>query len=135
ALNECRFCVHAHWAAAWHAGATVVTIEDLIADVDASAVDEALKPLLKLARKITQEPARVQQADVDAVFAAGWDEKAWRDTVAIAARTNMVNRIVKGFEITKAGQKRRGRKAGSRRHGYLERMERLMTDGGKTSDQ
>ena len=48
-------------------------VEHLI-DLDASAVDDKLKPVLRFVKKLTETPSRMMQADVDAIFDAGWDE-------------------------------------------------------------
>jgi hypothetical protein len=38
-------------------------------------------------------------ADVDAIFAAGWDDRALHDAVAICGLFNLMNRVVNGLGI------------------------------------
>ena len=40
------------------------------------------------------------QEDADAVFDAGWDEKALHDAIAVCARMSFMNRLVEGFGFT-----------------------------------
>jgi hypothetical protein len=37
------------------------------------------------------------QADADAVFAAGWEERALHDAIAITARMSFMHRLVEGY--------------------------------------
>lgn len=58
-------------------------VTDLLADVDTAPVDEPMKPVLRLVRTLTLDPSRVREADVAAVYAAGWDERALHDAVQL----------------------------------------------------
>ena len=40
-------------------------------DIDGAAVDPKMRPVLRYARKFTQQPSSMTQADADAIFAAG----------------------------------------------------------------
>ena len=73
--------------------------EGLMADLESSAIDEKLKPLLAYVGKLTRTPAMMAQADADRVYAAGWDEKALFDAVSVCALFNFMNRIVEGSGI------------------------------------
>ena len=64
-----------------------------------AAVDEGLKPVLKYVRKLTLTPARMTQADADAVFGAGWDEKAFHFAIMICGMFNLYNRLLEGYGI------------------------------------
>ncbi|MCZ6496020.1 MAG: peroxidase, partial [Alphaproteobacteria bacterium] len=48
---------------------------------------------------LTMEPTKLTQADADAVFAAGWDEVALHHAIAVAARYNLVNRLIHGHGV------------------------------------
>jgi hypothetical protein len=47
--------------------------------------------LMANARKLTEHPARIAQADADAILAVGWDESAIFHTVAVTALFNFMN--------------------------------------------
>ncbi|MEQ9449515.1 MAG: hypothetical protein RLN70_11530, partial [Rhodospirillaceae bacterium] len=85
-VAECAFVyvAHAEVAHAW--GIEEGLIEALLNDFDSAPVEPRLRPLLAFVRKLTSTPGDMTQADADAVFAAGWEEKALHDAIAITAR-------------------------------------------------
>ena len=48
---------------------------------------------------MTLTPARVTQSDVDAVFAAGWDEQSVHQAICVCARFSMMNRLTLGHGL------------------------------------
>ncbi len=64
---------------------------------------ERLKPLLRYARKLTLTPSKITPGDAEALLAAGWEEQALHDAVAICGLFNLMNRLVEGLGIA-AGQ-------------------------------
>ena len=98
-LNQCQYCSGAHRTFAIDNGMDPSFFEALMADVDTADVSEKLKPILHFVRKLTLTPSRVTQADADRVFAAGWDEQALGDAIAICALFNFYNRLVDGHGV------------------------------------
>ncbi len=45
----------------------------------------------------------MSQEDADAVFAAGWDERALHDAIAVTARMNFMCRVVQGYGFVPLG--------------------------------
>ena len=86
-------------------------LDSMLGDLDASAVDEKLKPVLSYVRKLTETPSRMVQADVDAIFDAGWDENCFHYTVMICGLFNLMNRLMDGYGVknTPDGRIERGR--------------------------
>ncbi|WP_027943934.1 carboxymuconolactone decarboxylase family protein [Amycolatopsis taiwanensis] len=99
-LNSCGYCHGVHTATAARFGIAEETLTALLADVDTAPVDERLKPLLAYVGKLTGTPSRMTDADADAVFAAGWNERALHDAVSVCALFNFMNRLVEGLGIT-----------------------------------
>jgi uncharacterized peroxidase-related enzyme len=99
-LNVCGYCHGVHAATAQAFGVSAGTLAALLADVDSAPVAAQLKPLLRYAGKLTVNPAKITPADAEAVLAAGWDERALHDAVAVCALFNMMNRLVDGLGIT-----------------------------------
>ena len=58
-----------------------------------------MKPILRYAQKLTEDPRGVSKVDADAVFAAGWDETGLYQAVAVIALFNFMNRLVEGLGI------------------------------------
>ncbi|MDE2471059.1 MAG: peroxidase-related enzyme [Bradyrhizobium sp.] len=99
ALNECRYCRGVHTATAERLGSAQGAVAALVDDLDAAPIDRRMKPVLRYARKLTQSPGGIAQADADAVFAEGWNETALYHTVAVTALFNFMNRLVEGLGI------------------------------------
>lgn len=97
AVAGCDFVGVAHAEVAYAWGIQQGSIERLVADFDAAPVEPRLKALLGFVRKLAVTPGQVAQADADAVFAAGWDEHALHDAIAITARAAFMQRLVQGF--------------------------------------
>ncbi len=92
------FVAHAEVAYAW--GIERGLLEALLADFDAAKLEPRWRALLGFVRKLAVSPAEVTQADADTVFAAGWDEHALHDAIAITARAAFMQRLVQGFGFT-----------------------------------
>lgn len=57
---------------------------------------EKIKPIIAYVTKLTLSPAKMTQADADAVYGAGWSEQALYDAILVASLFNLMNRIVEG---------------------------------------
>jgi uncharacterized peroxidase-related enzyme len=97
-LNHCRYCHGVHSATAELLGIKH-ELADTKIDIDTAGVDPKMRPVLRYARKLTQKPDSVTQADADAIFAAGWEESALYYVVAVTALFNFMNRLVEGMGI------------------------------------
>ena len=98
-LNACAYCHGAHRVAAEVFGVDAAVVDAMMADLEASPVEARLKPILAYVRKLTLTPARIVEADAEAVYAAGWEEQALFDAVSVCALFNFMNRIVEGAGI------------------------------------
>ena len=98
-VNACSYCHGVHTATAEAFGVPPGLLADALADLDSSAVDERLRPVLRYVGKLTGAPSRVGPDDADAVFAAGWDETALYHAVLVCALFNFMNRMVDGLGI------------------------------------
>jgi uncharacterized peroxidase-related enzyme len=92
----CKFVYIAHSEVAHAWGIEEGLIDRLLDDLDSAPIEPRLKPLLAFVRKLTLAPANMTQADADAVFAVGWDEKALHDAIAITGRMSFMQRLVEG---------------------------------------
>jgi len=98
-LNACHYCHGVHKVTAEQFGIAPGLLEELLDDPSAAQISPKLKPLLAYAKKLTLTPAKMTQADADAVFAAGWDERALHDAVSVIALFNFMNRMLDGHGI------------------------------------
>jgi uncharacterized peroxidase-related enzyme len=107
-LNQCQFCLPAHTQHATKGGFDVAVLPGLVANIDTAAISDRLRPIFRFVKKLTEQPARIVQADADAVFAAGWNEAALGDAIAVCAFFNMVNRIADGHGLKATRPERLG---------------------------
>ncbi len=109
--NDCTYCYDTHKATAEAFGVDGNLLESMLSDLDASDVDENLKPVLRFVKNLTETPSRMVQADVDAIFAAGWDEDAYHYAVMICGLFNLMNRMIDGYGVknTAEGRMMRGK--------------------------
>ena len=118
-MTACGFCAGAHRGAAVAFGIDPDVFDGMMRDVERAPVDDKLKPILAFVRKLTQSPAKIVQADADAVFAAGWDEAALSHAINVSALFNYFNRVVDGHGLAAdaAADSERGKALASM--GYL----------------
>lgn len=69
-------------------------MEGALADLEASALAEADKALLRFVVKVNGEAHAVAAADVAAVTAAGWTDEAVYDAIMVCALFNFYNRWI-----------------------------------------
>lgn len=100
AVNACSYCAGAHGAAAAEFGIPEETIDALIDDIERAPVEPVMRPVLKMARKLTLTPSRMIQADIDAVLDAGWGERGVYDAIQVTALYNLMNRLVDGLGLS-----------------------------------
>jgi len=101
-INHCEFCAGGHTALAART-VDVTVLDELIANVDTAAISDRLKPIFRFVKKLTETPSRIVQADVESIFAAGWEETAVEDAIAVCCLFNMLNRIANGYGLRSAG--------------------------------
>jgi uncharacterized peroxidase-related enzyme len=98
-VNACRFCHDAHRLYARAFGIPDAVMDQALANLDSAAIDPALKPLLAYVGKLTRDPTGLRRPDAEAVYAAGWSERALYDAVQVCALFNMMNRIIEGTGV------------------------------------
>jgi alkylhydroperoxidase family enzyme len=101
-LNQSAFCYQTHQRSAMPLGVETVVFGPLKADIDRANGDAKLKPILHFVKKLTLTPRLISQADVKAIFEAGWDERRFLDVIGLCAVVNGMNRLAIGIGIDKA---------------------------------
>jgi len=108
-INNCTYCYNTHKATAEAFGVDKQLLDAMVSDLETSAVDEKLKPVLRFVAKLTKSPSRMVQADVDAIFKAGWDEDCFHFAVMICGLFNMMNRLLDGYGVKSTAEFRLSR--------------------------
>ena len=98
-LNECRFCMNSHAAAArCLLGEEALLIDQVLSDVDKSPVSVKMKTLLHIAAHVQLGGKKVTKEDIEAARNQGATDREIHDTVLIAAAFCMFNRYVDGLD-------------------------------------
>lgn len=118
-LNECHYCHSAHTAVTEALGGDGAAVRAAVQSAETAPVDAPFRALLVYLRKLTLQPHTLTQADADAVYAAGWDERALHDAVAVCCMANFFNRYLLGTGVDAPDEDlaRRGRMLAD--HGYV----------------
>ncbi len=74
-------------------------VESLVADPGTASVSQPERAMLNYAIKLTRTPAEMQEADVQALRDAGFDDRALFDINHVTAYYNYVNRIADGLGV------------------------------------
>ena len=120
AISKCEFIYVAHAEVAYAWGIERGLIERLVQDPDSTPLDPKLRPLLAFVRKLAARQELMSQADADAVFAAGWDEQALHDSIAVTARAAFMQRLVEGYGFTPISREEAAARAKKRiERGYV----------------
>lgn len=98
-LNSCTYCASSHSEAAIVLGVEPHLLEALMADVDTARFDKRLKPIFKFLKKLTLTSYKMVQADADAVYAEGWDERALHDVIMVCCCFSFMNRLADGHGL------------------------------------
>jgi uncharacterized peroxidase-related enzyme len=128
-LGECPYCYGGHQAAAALLGYSQELLDTMIDDVDVAGIEAEMKPLLKYVRKVALEPYKLVQADADAVFAAGWDERALHDAIAVCCTFAFMNRLVLGHGIEAIPEKFEARGRQHVEKGYTGQYAKVVGSG------
>jgi len=120
ALNACTYCYSSHSEAAKLLGIEEAVFANMLAHPDQAPVKETLRPILAFVRKLTLTPAQMTQADAQAVFDAGWQEKTLHDVIMVCCCYAFMNRLADGHGLPSDPTlfKERGRRHAE--HGYYD---------------
>ena len=116
--NDCIYCYNTHKATAEAFGIEQGLLDSMLTDLDASGVDKEMKPVLRFVGKLTESPSKVVQADVDAIFDAGWEEDSFHFAVMICGLFNFYNRLMDGYGVRNTAEFRQSRGAALVDRGY-----------------
>jgi len=98
-LNACSFCHGSHKAVAEQFGIEPEVIEQLVEDVDTAPIKRSLKPVFHYLKKLTLNPSKLIEADVEKVKVAGWSEDALHEAILVGCLFNFYNRLLDGHGI------------------------------------
>jgi alkylhydroperoxidase family enzyme len=116
-----KYVYAAHAEVAYARGYEDGLIDRLLEDLSVPGVEDTIRPVLAYIGKLSRTPVELTQDDAEEVFAAGWDEKALHDAVAITARAAFMHRLTMGFGFKPMSRETAQRKARARiEKGYVD---------------
>ena len=119
-LNNCQYCygVHSQTAKAYD-DIPSAAVDRMMDNLETAGFDDKIKPILRFARKLTQAPSSVTDADTQAVFDAGWDEQALHDAALVVCCFNFMNRLLEAHGVHGNDALYRQRGPMLKQYGYL----------------
>ena len=93
-LNNCEFCMKAHAAVASQLLGDESLVWSVIENLEASALAEKEKVLLRFVKKITLAPSSITAADTQTLNEVGWDDASIFYAISACALFNFYNRWI-----------------------------------------
>lgn len=97
--NQCQFCVIGHAAAAARALGDASTVQAALEAWPQAPLDDRMKAVLGLVKKLTLTPEDVEVADIEQVRDAGVGDAAIEEALIICALFNIINRLADAFDF------------------------------------
>lgn len=99
AINQCHYCLTAHGAAVRQRAGSAHFGDTITHNYRAADLDARQTAMLDFATKLTEAPAKITEADRQALRDAGFSDRDIWDIAAVAAFYNMSNRLAAATEM------------------------------------
>ena len=99
AINHCHYCLTAHGAAVRQRSKDPVMGELMVQNYRAADLSEKQMAMLDFAVKLTEQPAKIVEADRATLRAVGFSDRDIWDIAATAAFYNMSNRLAAATDM------------------------------------
>ena len=98
-VNHCYYCLTAHGAAVRQLSGDPALGEMIAMNYRAAPLSPRQKAMLDFAVKLTEEPAKIEEADREALRQAGFSERDIWDIASVAGFFNMSNRVAAAVDM------------------------------------
>lgn len=98
-VNHCYYCLTAHGAAVRQLSGDPALGEMMVMNYRAAELPRKQKAMLDFAVKLTEAPAKIEEADRQALRAVGFDDRDIWDIASTAAFFNMSNRVAAAVDM------------------------------------
>lgn len=98
-INHCFYCLTAHGAAVRQLSGDPKLGELMVMNWRAADLTPKMQAALEFASKLTESPAKIVEADRQALREAGWSDRDIWDIAATASFYNMSNRMAAAIEM------------------------------------
>ncbi len=103
-INHCYYCLTAHGAAVRQLSGDPKLGEQMVMNYRVAELSPKMRAALDFAAKLTESPAKMAEADRQALRDAGWTDKDIWDIAATASFFNMSNRMAAAIEMAPNGE-------------------------------
>jgi len=98
-INKCFYCLAAHGAAVRELSGDPVLGEMMVMNYRAADLDARQKAILDFAAKLTEDSAKIEEPDRQALRDVGFSDRDIWDIGAVAAFFNMTNRVASASDM------------------------------------
>ena len=98
-VNSCYYCLTAHGAAVRQLSGDPALGEQMVMNYRVADLEPRQRAMLDFAVKVTEEPARIVEADRQRLRDAGFSDRDIWDISAVAAFFNMTNRMASATDM------------------------------------
>lgn len=98
-INNCYYCLTAHGAAVRQLSGDPALGEQMVMNYRAADLGPRQRAMIDFAVKVTEEPARIVEADRQKLREAGFSDRDIWDISAVAAFFNMTNRVASATDM------------------------------------
>ncbi|MFZ2242977.1 MAG: peroxidase-related enzyme [Gordonia amarae] len=98
-VNKCYYCLTAHGAAVRQLSGDPLLGEQMVMNFRAAALDARQRAMLEFAEKVTEQPAKLDEADRQRLREAGFSDRDIFDISSTAAFFNMTNRVASAIDM------------------------------------
>ncbi|MEM1307468.1 MAG: peroxidase-related enzyme, partial [Pseudomonadota bacterium] len=99
AVNHCHYCLTAHGAAVRQRAGDANYGDTIVHNYRAASLDARQTAMLDFAIKLTEQPAKIVEADRQTLRDVGFSDRDIWDIAAVAAFYNMSNRLAVATEM------------------------------------
>ncbi|MDP3523906.1 MAG: peroxidase-related enzyme [Hoeflea sp.] len=98
-VNRCYYCLTAHGAAVRQLSGDPALGEQMVMNHRAAALEPAQRAMIDFAVLVTEDPARIVEADRQRLRDCGFSDRDIWDIAAVAAFFNMTNRMASATDM------------------------------------
>ncbi len=98
-VNHCYYCLTAHGAAVRQLSGDPVLGEQMVMNYRVADLTEKQKAMLDFAIKLTETPAKIEEADRQALRDAGFSDRDIWDIASVVGFFNMSNRVAAATDM------------------------------------
>ncbi len=102
-INSCQYCMNWHSHSLARMGLDKEQVDRICSDYQTAGLEPQDLGLLQFADKMTRDPDKIADADVNRLQKLGWTDEAILEATCIAAFFNFLNRVANALGVVPEG--------------------------------